>query len=105
MSQCYFGAMEKAASTIPRSPEERRELLSRYVLSQVASGRYTIELEQPYRTVLASTKKVNHVLHLFLSVITFGLWLPIWVLMAISDRRKMLTLEIDEFGNIRLFHA
>ena len=29
-------------------------------------------------------KKVNHLLHLFLSVISFGWWSPVWLLIAAS---------------------
>lgn len=32
------------------------------------------------------TKKTNHVLHLLLSVCTFGLWIPVWILIAINNR-------------------
>jgi len=30
-------------------------------------------------------RKTSHVLHLILSVITFGLWIPVWILVAISN--------------------
>ena len=29
-------------------------------------------------------KRVNHVLHALLTVMTFGLWLPIWIAVAVS---------------------
>lgn len=31
-------------------------------------------------------QKTSHVLHLLLTVITFGLWLPVWVIVAVSHR-------------------
>jgi hypothetical protein len=31
-------------------------------------------------------KPVKHGLHLFLSVITFGAWLPVWLIIAIARR-------------------
>lgn len=31
-------------------------------------------------------KPVNHGLHLFLSIITFGAWLPVWLIIAIARR-------------------
>lgn len=30
--------------------------------------------------------RVNHILHLLLSVITMGLWIPVWILIAIFKR-------------------
>ncbi len=34
--------------------------------------------------VLAIRKGTNHILHLLLSIITFGLWIIIWVLVSIK---------------------
>ena len=36
--------------------------------------------------------KTNHVLHLLLCIPTFGLWIPIWILVSVShanERRKI----------------
>ena len=33
-----------------------------------------------------SKPKTNHVLHLLLSVFTLGLWLPVWLIIAVSNR-------------------
>ena len=30
----------------------------------------------------------QHVLHLLLSVVTFGLWLPVWAIVGISHRNE-----------------
>ncbi|MFN3600843.1 MAG: hypothetical protein ACK4UY_05580 [Dietzia sp.] len=30
-------------------------------------------------------RRVNHVLHLILTILTFGLWLPVWAVLAIAD--------------------
>jgi len=35
--------------------------------------------------LLAQRKSTSHILHLILSLITFGLWLPVWALVAISN--------------------
>lgn len=29
----------------------------------------------------------NHILHLILSVITFGLWIPVWIIVSIVNSR------------------
>lgn len=34
----------------------------------------------------------NHPLHLFLSMITFGLWVPVWIVVAIIGRRETVTM-------------
>ncbi|KAA0919983.1 hypothetical protein FQ137_06585 [Dietzia sp. ANT_WB102] len=31
------------------------------------------------------TKRVNHGLHLVLSILTAGLWLPVWIILAFAN--------------------
>ena len=35
-------------------------------------------------TVQADRKRVNHLLHLVLTIVTFGLWLPVWIIIALA---------------------
>lgn len=35
----------------------------------------------------AEPKKLNNVLHFVLSILTGGLWLPVWLILAIQARR------------------
>jgi hypothetical protein len=41
------------------------------------------------RTV--TRKPANHGLHLFLTLITFGCWLPVWAVVALIGRRETVT--------------
>ncbi len=34
--------------------------------------------------VVQDRKRVNHLLHFFLTIITVGLWLPVWIILAIA---------------------
>lgn len=36
------------------------------------------------RTVLAVANTPSHVLHLLLSVVTAGLWIPVWIVIALA---------------------
>ena len=43
-------------------------------------------------TQMQSKHQTNHILHLILAVITFGIWTPFWILVAISnaiERKKI----------------
>ncbi|AWH97478.1 hypothetical protein A6048_13700 [Dietzia psychralcaliphila] len=48
-------------------------------------------MPQPYpmqQTVFVANgggRRVNHVLHLILTILTFGLWLPVWAVLAIAN--------------------
>lgn len=51
--------------------------------------------------VLAYGGRVNHVLHAILSLVTFGLWLPVWLLIALSSKPRRVTLTVDAFGQVQ----
>lgn len=43
--------------------------------------------DTPATTVIVNQdprKKVNHVLHFVLTILTFGMWLPVWLIVAIA---------------------
>ena len=48
-------------------------------------GEYIAYTDQESSVMLSKKKKTSHLLHLFLSMITFGFWLVIWLLVAISN--------------------
>jgi hypothetical protein len=64
------------------TPEERQERLAVEIARWVAVGR-----------------RLNHVLHLILTVLTLGLWLVLWSLLGLFGGEKREVLRIDEWGN------
>lgn len=58
-------------------------------VSQVPSSAPAVAVgnHAPVQQVVVHTegrKRVNHLLHLFLTIITAGLWLPVWIVLAIA---------------------
>ena len=60
------------------------------------------ERKQNRKTLKAKSalqrRNTSHVLHLILSIITAGCWIPIWLLVAVSqanERRKALNILAD----------
>ena len=45
-------------------------------------------------------RRPNHLLHVILSVITAGLWIIVWILIAVGGGEKRQILTVDEFGNV-----
>lgn len=47
------------------------------------------------------TRRPNHILHLLLSLITVGIWLPIWLLVSLNDaiERGRLERRLDKLTN------
>ena len=63
-------------------------------LSQYQSPRTSALSDTQVTVLLAQKKKTNHILHLLLSLVTGGLWLIVWLLVADSNKRH--NRRIDE---------
>ena len=59
------------------------------------------ELREADRT--AKRRKANHVLHLLLSIVTSGLWIPVWILIAIGDGAYNSLCLKEPNPNLRIF--
>ena len=57
---------------------------------------WRIETETDDYVVLVTGRRVNHILHLLLTLITVGIWAIIWIMLAIigGEKRKV----IDKLG-------
>jgi hypothetical protein len=55
----------------------------------------------PTSAVVAMGKPINHVLHLLVTVFLFGLWLPVWIILAIDRGEKRTTVSVDETGHVQ----
>jgi len=102
-------ALESAKGTIKkenpseplrlRSPEERKKILKDYVVKQVANG-FRVEIQEDYSAVLVFGKNPNHILHLLLSIVTFGIWIFVWIMMIFFSKEKKYLFRIDDYGVI-----
>ena len=79
--------------------DHRQQLLKDRVRSKISLGFYEVFDEEPFAIYVRSTKKVNHILHFLISVITAGLWLPIWLILSLRVR-KVFQIAVDESGNV-----
>jgi hypothetical protein len=59
-----------------------------------------VESQTDYQVVLVSGHRPNHILHLLLSLITLGLWLPVWLLLTIFGGEKRRVITVDERGQV-----
>ena len=83
------------------SNEERKLKLAR-VLAVEANNGWRVESQTEYTAVLYYGKggKINHILHLLLSLITFGIWLIVWIIIGLSNQRKTKVIAVEENGEI-----
>lgn len=84
-----------------REPEERKTTLAREVGNQARAG-WRVQSQTDYQAVLAKGKRTSHGLHIFLSIITIGFWIPVWILMTVLNRDRQKVVEVDAFGNLSI---
>jgi hypothetical protein len=82
-----------------KSPEDRKAILDRTLADRGAAG-WRIENRSDYQATIAQGKKVNHILHLILTILTAGLWAIVWIILAITGGVKRHILTVDEYGNV-----
>jgi hypothetical protein len=58
----------------------------------------------PHMAQLVSGSRPNHVLHLLLTLVTFGLWAIVWLIIAMQeDGEKRILIYSDEHGTITYY--
>ncbi len=56
--------------------------------------------------MLTRAPKVNHVLHLLLTIFTAGLWAIVWFFMAATEKHdKRQIVGVDEYGGVWIDHT
>jgi Helix-hairpin-helix motif len=81
----------------PLPPDRLRAILGNAIMRQVSLG-WRIESQVDNQAVMATGGEVNHVLHLLLSVVTCGVWLPVWVILGVTGMRKRMVVTVDPNG-------
>jgi len=89
--------------TAPVTREHAGALLTAAVQRDIAAGA-RVEHAGDATVVLTYGRRPNHVLHLLLTVLTFGLWAVVWAVLAFgglsSARPSRVMLTVDPHGNI-----
>ena len=97
---------EPAPRTRRRMPDDslsddrrRIKILETNVMDAVAKG-WGIESQGQYHAVIVQGERVNHLLHLILSIITVGLWIIVWLILVISGGQERMMIYVDEQGEV-----
>ncbi len=86
--------------TTPVSDGERQQILQNRLSQLLTSGQGRIESSTPYAATVITGQKVNHILHLLISIFACGLWLPVWLVLSQTGGEKRQVLAVDACGNI-----
>lgn len=73
--------------TTAMSEQIRKTELDHKVRAAVSRG-WHVESQSEYQAVLVKGKRPNHILHLLLSIFTLGLWIPVWVFLAVVKHER-----------------
>jgi hypothetical protein len=91
---------ETQAEPVRNSAEARKQTLFNAVQSELRAG-WQVESRSDYHATLAKAKNHSHGLHLFLSIITFGLWaLFVWLPLSVFGGLKRKMLGINGYGSV-----
>lgn len=83
----------------PVSAAQRGRALQQAVEAELLLGA-TLVNQSDFRAVLDYRRPVSHVLHAVLSLFTAGLWVVVWVVMAIARRSERRRLTVDQWGHV-----
>ena len=81
-----------------RSDAERKKMLADAIQRQVVQGG-RVESQSDFQAVIVHGGKVNHTLHVIISIFTCGLWLIPWLVMGAVGGEKRTVVSVDEYGN------
>ncbi|MFV8173394.1 hypothetical protein [Mycolicibacterium peregrinum] len=93
-------AVPAVVSTVPVPDAVRQQRLQEFLAVDVARTRGRIESVTPYSAVVVSGQRVNHILHLLVSVLLCGLWLPVWLILGLSGGERRSVITVDQCGNV-----
>jgi hypothetical protein len=79
---------------------KRQRVLALAVEDQVARNAASVVLDGPNGVVLSYRRRVSHLMHALLTVLTGGLWAVVWLAMALGRGEDRVRLEVDPWGNV-----
>jgi cytochrome b len=81
---------------------DRQAILASEVARQVATGA-RVQVQTDYMATIVRGRRPNHLLHVILSIVTFGVWfLLVYIPVLIFAGEKWSTVTVDEYGNLHV---
>lgn len=84
---------------LPAAPVDPQFALQNAIAACARSG-WRLEGAYGNTATMASGQPPNHVLHLILSLLSCGLWIPVWVIAAARGGVRRLVVTVDPAGQI-----
>ena len=84
-----------------RSDADRKAMLAQTVANEVRRS-WNVQSQTEFQAVMAKGKNTSHGLHVFLSIITLGFWIPVWLVVWYTNRDQHEVITVDPYGNVNL---
>ena len=91
----------EAPSVQTLSLDARAEIIAGTVANFNRQG-WRVMSQTQTNAQLVKGKKTSHGLHIFLSIVTLGLWIPVWILIAVTTGEKAKFVAVDELGKVTI---
>src|SRR4249920_2240819 len=77
--------------------EQRKQALAQAVSNEVRQG-WNVQSQSDYQAVMILPgKKVHHLLHLILTILTAGLWAIVWIILVLTHKKEQRkVINVDE---------
>lgn len=79
--------------------EERQDILNNEITRWVKQG-WIVQTINGTQAILYKTKKIGLFWNFILTLLTFGLWLFIWLYKILNQKTYQVIINVNEFGNI-----
>lgn len=79
------------------SEPQRAAALDQELMAMMARGG-RVEGRMPTSAIVVTGEPVNHVLHLLVTVLLCGFWLPAWIIIALNGGESRVMVSVDENG-------
>lgn len=103
--QSLSGAVEtpptKPSTSSPEidKREVHKDILARAVQAEVVRGG-RVESQSGTMATIVHGRRVNHVLHFFISFLTIGIWVIVWLIIALTGGESRILITVDSTGNV-----
>ena len=91
--------MQDDINTPQLTDSARIALLDAEVAEWIREG-WRVESRSSFQAVMVSGRRVNHLLHLVISLVTAGLWIFIWIVLVLTGGENRELLLVDAYGQI-----
>lgn len=91
--------MQDDAGTPQIADTARIALLDAEVAEWIREG-WRVESRSNFQAVMVSGRRVNHLLHFVISLATAGIWIFVWILLALAGGENRELLLVDAYGRI-----